>query len=139
METKRCSSCKRDKGPEEFYKNRSKKSGLHSMCQACMLAYRKTSRQTVASRAIDKATQKKYWQSKVGRAVRKRYNQLNREKKKAHNAVYYALKTSKLTRPSICESCQKECKPNGHHEDYSKLLDVEWLCDECHRKLRDKV
>jgi len=48
--------------------------------------------------------------------------------------VYYAIKSGILTRPNICESCGREnCVIEAHHTDYSKPLEVKWLCRQCHR------
>ena len=51
---------------------------------------------------------------------------------KAHAAVARALRKGKLIRPSICERCRLECKPQAHHPDHSKWLEVIWLCRACH-------
>ena len=51
--------------------------------------------------------------------------------KDAHSKVYYALKTGKLTK-TPCSHCGNK-KVEAHHEDYSKPLDVIWLCRSCHR------
>lgn len=53
---------------------------------------------------------------------------------RAHSAVYRALKSGRLTRPDHCENCGAPCKPHAHHDDYSKPLDVRWLCAKCHRR-----
>ena len=58
--------------------------------------------------------------------------------KKAHCIVAVAIKEGKLVRPPKCESCNKECKPHGHHPDYSKPLEVKWLCQLCHRRIHAK-
>jgi hypothetical protein len=29
----------------------------------------------------------------------------------------------------------KKCNPIAHHSDYSKPLDIEWLCNSCHERL----
>lgn len=48
-------------------------------------------------------------------------------------AVYNAaLREGLLIRPSCCSACGKRGKIDGHHADYSKPLDVEWLCRSCH-------
>ncbi len=35
----------------------------------------------------------------------------------------------------FCTECNKKCKPEGHHPDYNKSLEVIWLCPRCHSKL----
>lgn len=62
----------------------------------------------------------------------KKYVSLNQEKRKAHLEVRYALKYGRLTRPEVCCDCSKPCFPDAHHEDYSKPLEVKWLCRRCH-------
>ncbi|MEK6882819.1 MAG: hypothetical protein AABY22_24560 [Nanoarchaeota archaeon] len=64
---------------------------------------------------------------------RKRYP----EKIKARKKVHYAIKTGKLIK-SICEidECSEE-KTFAHHEDYSKPLEVNWLCRKHHRNKHD--
>lgn len=44
-----------------------------------------------------------------------------------------AVRAGLITRPNACDECGKPCKPHGHHYDYSKPLDVIWLCSEHHR------
>lgn len=43
-----------------------------------------------------------------------------------------------IKRPSRCSKCRISCKPDGHHEDYSKPLKVKWLCKPCHAFLHRK-
>ena len=37
-----------------------------------------------------------------------------------------------LVRPDHCSKCGKETRVDGHHEDYDKPAEVEWLCRSCH-------
>jgi hypothetical protein len=60
------------------------------------------------------------------------------EKYKASQDVKLALKSGVVKRPGNCSQCQKECKPEGHHEDYSKPLEVVWLCKSCHESIPTK-
>lgn len=53
-------------------------------------------------------------------------------KLRAQAAVRWAVKSGSLVRPSKCERCGAEGEVHGHHEDYSKSLDVVWLCRVCH-------
>jgi len=52
---------------------------------------------------------------------------------RAHGAVHRAIKRGEL-RPRPCELCGTTIKVDSHHEDYSKPLDVRWLCESCHAK-----
>lgn len=52
---------------------------------------------------------------------------------RAHTAVQMAINSGALVRPSQCQACGRDgLKIHGHHRDYSKPLDVEWLCPKCH-------
>lgn len=62
----------------------------------------------------------------------RRYRDENKEKYKAHWTVAHAIKAGKLIK-SNCEKCGS-VKAHAHHDDYSKPLDVRWLCPKCHNK-----
>ncbi len=49
---------------------------------------------------------------------------------RARDTVKRAVKSGRLI-PKPCQSCG-EVKSHAHHSDYSKPLDVEWLCHPCH-------
>jgi hypothetical protein len=51
---------------------------------------------------------------------------------RAHAAVSSATTKGLLVRPDRCSSCGDEGKIQAHHKNYSKPLDVEWLCVACH-------
>lgn len=53
-------------------------------------------------------------------------------KGKARQLVQTAVKYGRLIRPSNCSKCSIEGKIQAHHHDYSKPLDVIWLCPLCH-------
>ena len=46
------------------------------------------------------------------------------------NAVY----RKSIVKPSACTSCGEEKRVEGHHKDYSKPLEVTWLCRGCHNR-----
>ena len=60
------------------------------------------------------------------------YRKLNPEKDKARYMISYAVKKGDLIKPKNCEDCGEETSLHGHHEDYSKPLDVIWVCPKCH-------
>ena len=51
---------------------------------------------------------------------------------KAYRKLHGELKKGNIKKPLRCEACSKRHKLTAHHEDYSKPLEVEWLCYECH-------
>ena len=67
-------------------------------------------------------------------AANQAYRARNREKYKAHGTLNNGVRDGKITRPNSCSDCGVTCVPHGHHEDYSKPLDVVWVCDPCHKK-----
>jgi len=77
------------------------------------------------------------------RAKLREYYKKNREKMLpqhyAHKMVMYAVKLGLLTRPLECELCQGKIKIEGHHDDYTKPLEVRWLCKSCHWKADRKL
>ena len=58
-------------------------------------------------------------------------NHIAGPKTRAKNNLSYALRVGKISRQS-CEICG-DPKSHGHHEDYSKPLEVHWLCPKHHQ------
>lgn len=56
-------------------------------------------------------------------------------KSKAHYRVRYAIVKGWLAKPKSCSICDSHVKIEGHHNDYTKPLEVSWLCNKCHRLL----
>ncbi len=56
------------------------------------------------------------------------------ERQRARAKLYRAIRKRKIIRPKACSQCGACCKPHGHHADYSKPLEVQWLCALCHNK-----
>jgi hypothetical protein len=46
--------------------------------------------------------------------------------------VTQAIKRGYLARPESCEMCGRRAYVQAHHDDYSRWLDVRWLCSACH-------
>lgn len=63
-----------------------------------------------------------------------------RLRRRCARAVHAALKAGRLHKPETCERCGQEPGRSrdgrlllqAHHEDYSRPLDVRWLCTLCH-------
>jgi hypothetical protein len=51
---------------------------------------------------------------------------------RAHAAVSKAIKNGRLPRPTTCTNCETSNTPiQAHHENYSRRLEVIWLCKSC--------
>jgi hypothetical protein len=63
------------------------------------------------------------------------------EKTRARYDTRNAVRTGKLLRPNICSKCPSTAEIEAHHEDYSKPLEIIWLCPACHhdehKRIRD--
>jgi hypothetical protein len=71
--------------------------------------------------------------SRVAEYERKRY---------ARRDVFNAIKRGDLVKPGRCNRCQQPKASrdlHGHHEDYDKPLEVEWLCQQCHSAEHPKL
>jgi hypothetical protein len=69
-----------------------------------------------------------------------RYHTSDEMKRKhsARNKVRRALISGRLVMAKECSRCGSLLKLQAHHEDYSKPLEVEWLCISCHKKEHSK-
>lgn len=82
---------------------------------------------------------KRYDQSDRGKVsiarAGERYRAKNKEARAAHIIVGNAVRDGKLIKPKQCPVCL-EFKPSrqihGHHDDYTKPMEVRWMCAMCH-------
>lgn len=148
MHLKRCFKCGRLLPLSEFYKTRAMKDGRLNKCKDCtkkdVKHYReenlekireydrnrpnKTERYTRAKSYI-KTLKGKQAKAKANR----KYSTQYREKRIAHNEVSKALANKKLT-PLPCEICGSTERIQAHHFDYSKPLEIIWLCEKHHKQ-----
>jgi hypothetical protein len=61
------------------------------------------------------------------------YAEANPEKRAAHWALGRAVRDGKVQKLP-CAFCGEAENLEAHHHDYSKPLDVTWLCRPCHRR-----
>lgn len=67
-------------------------------------------------------------------AIKRAWAERNPEKRAAHVAVGNALRSRQLVRQP-CEVCGAT-RVHAHHDDYSRPLDVRWLCPSHHGETR---
>lgn len=70
--------------------------------------------------------------------IKRRWVERNPEKRKASIAASNALRDGKLVKGPCARLAEGEChgRIEMHHEDYSKPLDVTWLCSKHHAETR---
>ena len=51
---------------------------------------------------------------------------------RAQQAINRAVKSGKAQKPGVCQSCGAKGPVQAHHDDYTKPLDVQWICASCH-------
>jgi hypothetical protein len=56
------------------------------------------------------------------------------DKENARILVRRALYHGLLTKSNACHQCNSTSRLDGHHPDYTKPLEVEWLCRLCHKR-----
>jgi hypothetical protein len=62
-----------------------------------------------------------------------------RTKANVRNLAHSAVRGGKLIKPGMCNNClQQSDAIEAHHEDYSKPLEVIWLCNRCHIEVHIK-
>lgn len=72
------------------------------------------------------------------RAFKRRQSEKFKEKEIAGGKLRHAVRTGKIKKQP-CERCGITVRVQGHHEDYSKPLDVMWLCVKHHHERHKEI
>lgn len=142
---KTCKECGNAKEDNDFYvSNRTRckecvKARANANRQENLEYYQSYDRRRYRESDERKAAARKSSNNPAGIEAKKRSLQRLRdshpEKYRARNAVSNSLRDGKIEKPKTCFFCSAETKLQAHHHDYSKPLDVFWLCAPCHGKL----
>lgn len=144
---KKCTRCGEEKGFSCFQVRGASKDGFTASCKDCLSKYDKSRandpkrvkarleyQKTEAYKESARKSAAKY--SKNNKEKRKLSTKLYRSKNKikcqCHGIVAYAIKSGSIKRHD-CEVCGDK-KSHAHHDDYSKPLDVRWLCSKHHNE-----
>lgn len=140
---KTCFKCLEDKPLSEFYKHPQMGDGYLNKCKECNKKDVKENREKNRDyylwfdriRADDpKRVEARQAYAEAHRGLsQKRSNEWakrNTEKRRAHNLVAKAVKRGILVKKP-CEVCATE-PAEAHHDDYTKPLEVRWLCEKHH-------
>jgi hypothetical protein len=155
---KKCSKCDELKPHDQYNRNCSAKDGLQSACKSCRnaacrkkyaenpsWAEQRRERNSIFHREHrDKIAERKkaYFATEKGRELHRKHSNewasKNKYKVRAHKVVERALKRGLIVKPEFCMNCASSRRLEAHHDDYTKLLEVKWLCKICHETLTIK-
>lgn len=138
-----CFKCQEKKPLSEFYKHKRMADGHLNKCKKC------TKHDVIQNRQENVEYYKQYdrWRAQtfgdrskpkpfeIAAKYRKKWAEKNKHKIHCHVAVNKAVASGKLIKPEHCQKCGgcfAPSKIHAHHSDYSKPLDVIWLCFSCH-------
>ncbi len=130
---KECFKCHAVLPLTEFYKNCQMPGGILNKCKDCS---KKDTKEWYAATATVRAAYERVRCKDPARKAKaaeyqRRQRAKNPEKSRARALVGYAVKSGKIQKqPCKCG----ETKVQAHHHDYSKPLDVQWMCFKCHRE-----
>lgn len=142
-----CSHCHQEKSINGFGKNKSENDGYQHNCKICRAKQNKAYRQKNSKKISE--IEKNYRNTGKGKLARKKYKinnpekikkierkstkkcrKNNPEKFRARNAANKAAIRGKLKKMP-CEICGK-FPAEKHHNEYSKPLEIVWLCKKHH-------
>ena len=148
MADKVCKQCGTLQSLSGFYKHSQMADGHLNKCKECIKAnvrrYAKANPEKIRKLGREKRRRPKYrrlakqWikrNSEKYKAYRDLWAAKNRHKRKAQHAVSNAIRDGRMIKPGRCQRCGKNGNSSeiqAHHPDYSKPLEVEWLCRACH-------
>ena len=137
---KQCKGCAKHLPLEMFYKHSQMTDGHLNFCRECVKARVRSHRMQNIEKINEYDRQRSSNPDRKAqlRALAKSHY-ADPVKVKATRATSNAIRDGKLIRPDICSACRKSCKPEAHHDDYTKPLTVRWLCRSCHCKHHQKV
>lgn len=138
-----CKGCSIEKALSEFYSHIGMKDGHLNKCKTCVKnrvkdhreknnekikAYDRLRGRTEKRKEVYKAYAKKHRQKITAHALA--WRKRNKNKANAHSRVRRAILRGDLQKLP-CEICGHD-QVQAHHDDYSKPLNVRWLCTKHH-------
>lgn len=138
---KTCFKCGIEKELSEFYKHSEMADGHLNKCKECTKKDNKKTRNDNIEyyRAYDR--ERAHEPHRLEHLIRqsKKFRKENPQKYWAHRVVSNAVRDGKIIKPNYCSVCYRTgVRISGHHHDYSKPLDVVWVCQVCHSAIHKK-
>ncbi len=133
-----CFKCSFEKPYSDFYKHGQTADGYLNKCKDCTKSdVRNHRRENESVREYDRKQSKTSRRKALSESIVKRWRAENPEKYKAQTMVGNYLRGGKIEKKP-CEVCG-EPRVHAHHDDYSKPLEIRWLCALHHHRHHAKV
>ena len=134
LRSKTCFKCQSEKPSSEFYAHRGMRDGLLGKCKTCTKKDANDNRRKRIDyyRQYDRERAKLPERVALAISVTRAWRAQDARRAAAHSAVARAIRKGFLYKDS-CARCGS-INSMAHHEDYSKPLDVVWLCAPCHKQ-----
>ena len=132
---KTCFKCGIRKHRSNFYRHSAMADGLLGKCKDCTKVDVRAHRieNSEAVREYDRKRSRTRMRLEDRQSRNSAYAKMNPEKRAAHHALGNAVRDGRVKKRP-CAFCGSEDRLDAHHHDYSKPLDVTWLCAGCHRR-----
>jgi len=138
MPTQKCILCGETKDLDEYYAHPQMANKHLGICKVCVKKRAKIHAGTSAGKEVERKRNQKPERKANLQIISRNWLKANPERGRTHSAVARALKKGILIKPTKCQDCQEEAPLHAHHDDYSKPLEVKWLCVPCHGKRHPK-
>lgn len=139
--TKRCFKCHKARPLAGFYQHPMMADGHLNKCKECtkrdsVLNYR---RKMADPAWVDKERARQVRKVlRTGPLLRAKFP----EKYRARRLLQGAVEKGKIAKPESCQQCARILGKrfiHGHHSDYSRPFDVQWLCAKCHAAVEGRA
>jgi hypothetical protein len=132
-----CCACKRKLPSKSYYLQTASPDGWRPQCIDCDRVYHHEWQKNNPDKV--QVNRERYENTPKGKSKRKeivrRYLINNRVKVRARQLVRNRIFRGKLIKPDRCEECLQGAVVQSHHDDYSKPLEIKWLCRQCHKEV----
>jgi hypothetical protein len=135
---KQCKRCEQWLPLSAFYTHSAMSDGYLGFCKECTKRRIRRHRENNLDRirAYDRQRAKLPHRTELSKKRIMREKALYPERYKARTAVSNAVRDKRIEKPEKCVQCGNAHNYlSAHHEDYSRPLDVIWLCPPCHIRL----
>lgn len=139
---KTCCVCQKEKQDADYYEVRKGSGKTMAACKLCINDRNKRYRHGAGKEktlAHDRERDKQPERSQAWSERRRVRNEKHPERVKAKNDLHNAVRSGRVVPWPVCAMPECDQKPEAHHPDYSRPLDVVWLCHSHHMMVHNMV